>query len=87
MNAHSKHIAKRRCEWAASDLMARYHDAEWGRPVHNDRTLVEFLILESAQAGLGWEIVLKKRPAIERRSTSSTRRRSPATHPPGQSYC
>ena len=43
--------------------MARYHDAEWGVPVHNDRRLFEFLILEGAQAGLSWETVLKKRPA------------------------
>ena len=53
----------RRCEWAASELMARYHDREWGVPVHNDRRLFEFLILEGAQAGLSWETVLKKRPA------------------------
>ncbi len=56
-------MIKRRCEWAASDLMARYHDREWGVPVHNDRRLFEFLILEGAQAGLSWETVLKKRPA------------------------
>ena len=56
-------MTRRRCEWAASDLMARYHDTEWGRPVHNDRRLFEFLILEGAQAGLTWETVLKKRPA------------------------
>ncbi len=43
--------------------MARYHDREWGVPVHNDRRLFEFLILEGAQAGLSWETVLKKRPA------------------------
>ena len=43
---------KRRCEWAASDPMIRYHDREWGVPVHNDRRLFEFLILEGAQAGL-----------------------------------
>jgi DNA-3-methyladenine glycosylase I len=57
---------KRRCEWAASDLMARYHDTEWGRPVHNDRRLFEFLILEGAQAGLSWETVLKKRAAYRK---------------------
>src|SRR6266545_1291045 len=57
---------KRRCEWAASDLMARYHDTEWGTPVHNDRRLFEFLILEGAQAGLSWETVLKKRPAYRK---------------------
>ena len=54
---------KRRCEWAVSDPMIRYHDKEWGVPVHNDRRLFEFLILEGAQAGLSWETVLKKRQA------------------------
>jgi DNA-3-methyladenine glycosylase I len=50
-----------RCGWAGSDLMTRYHDQEWGVPVHDDRTLFEFLCLEGAQAGLSWETVLKKR--------------------------
>ncbi len=53
---------KPRCEWAGgSELMLRYHDEEWGAPVHDDRTHFEFLILEGAQAGLSWETVLKKR--------------------------
>jgi DNA-3-methyladenine glycosylase I len=52
-----------RCDWARSDLMIAYHDDEWGRPVHDDRTLFEFLILEGAQAGLSWETILKKRGA------------------------
>jgi DNA-3-methyladenine glycosylase I len=43
--------------------MAHYHDEEWGVPVHDDRRLFEFLILEGAQAGLSWETILKKRPA------------------------
>jgi len=51
----------RRCAWAASPLMAAYHDAEWGVPVHDDRLLFEFLILEGAQAGLSWETILRKR--------------------------
>ncbi len=52
----------RRCEWAnASVLGQEYHDKEWGRPVHDDRLLFEFLILEGAQAGLSWSIILKKR--------------------------
>src|ERR1700674_1238257 len=51
----------RRCPWAKSDLMIRYHDEEWGVPVHDDRLLFEFLILEGAQAGLSWETVLRKR--------------------------
>jgi DNA-3-methyladenine glycosylase I len=50
-----------RCEWARSELMIRYHDEEWGVPVHDDGTLFEFLILEGAQAGLSWEMILNKR--------------------------
>jgi DNA-3-methyladenine glycosylase I len=50
-----------RCDWARSELMIRYHDEEWGRPAHDDRTLFEFLILEGAQAGLSWETILNKR--------------------------
>ncbi len=50
-----------RCDWAKSELMTRYHDQEWGVPVHDDRALFEFLCLEGAQAGLSWETVLKKR--------------------------
>jgi DNA-3-methyladenine glycosylase I len=52
----------RRCEWAnGSVLEQKYHDNEWGRPVHDDRLLFEFLILEGAQAGLSWSTILKKR--------------------------
>jgi DNA-3-methyladenine glycosylase I len=51
-----------RCPWAKSELYIQYHDAEWGVPVHDDRLLFEFLILEGAQAGLSWETILKKRP-------------------------
>lgn len=54
-----------RCEWAKSELMIEYHDHEWGVPVHDDRTLFEFLILEGAQAGLSWETILKKRQAYK----------------------
>ena len=50
-----------RCAWARSALSIRYHDEEWGVPVHDDRTLFEFLILEGAQAGLSWETILNKR--------------------------
>jgi DNA-3-methyladenine glycosylase I len=50
-----------RCPWATNDLSIRYHDEEWGSPVHDDRTLFEFLILEGAQAGLSWDTILKKR--------------------------
>jgi DNA-3-methyladenine glycosylase I len=50
-----------RCEWAATEYSIPYHDLEWGLPVHDDRTLFEFLVLEGAQAGLNWETILKKR--------------------------
>jgi DNA-3-methyladenine glycosylase I len=50
-----------RCHWARTALSIAYHDAEWGVPVHDDRVLFEFLILEGAQAGLSWETILKKR--------------------------
>jgi DNA-3-methyladenine glycosylase I len=53
-----------RCQWAGSDpLYVAYHDLEWGVPVHDDRTIFEFLILEGAQAGLSWSTILKKRDA------------------------
>ena len=50
-----------RCPWAKTDLYRQYHDTEWGVPVHDDRVLFEFLILEGAQAGLSWETILNKR--------------------------
>ena len=61
----SSEVDKRtRCPWAARDpLLMAYHDQEWGVPVHNDRALFEFLILEGAQAGLSWSTILRKRPA------------------------
>ena len=52
-----------RCTWASNELNIPYHDAEWGVPVHDDRLLFEFLILEGAQAGLSWDTVLRKRAA------------------------
>jgi len=53
-----------RCPWAGSDpRYIAYHDREWGVPVHDDRTLFEFLILEGAQAGLSWATILRKREA------------------------
>ena len=52
---------RKRCHWATSPLMVKYHDHEWGVPVHDDRRLFEFLILEGAQAGLRWETILNKR--------------------------
>jgi DNA-3-methyladenine glycosylase I len=50
-----------RCSWAQTELYARYHDTEWGVPQHDDRVLFEFLVLSGTQAGLSWEIILKKR--------------------------
>jgi DNA-3-methyladenine glycosylase I len=50
-----------RCPWATSEPAITYHDQEWGVPVHNDRVLFEFLILEGAQAGLSWNTILRKR--------------------------
>ncbi len=53
---------KTRCAWSSgNELAIRYHDEEWGVPVHDDRTLFEFLILEGAQAGLSWNTILNKR--------------------------
>ena len=53
---------KKRCAWSGTDpLYLAYHDKEWGVPVHEDRTLFEFLVLEGAQAGLSWRTILNKR--------------------------
>jgi len=59
---------KQRCEWGprGGELMVAYHDTEWGVPVHDDRKQFEFLTLESAQAGLSWLVVLRKREAYRR---------------------
>jgi len=54
-------LERRRCAWATTPLGIAYHDREWGVPVHDDRVLFEFLILEGAQAGLSWETILQKR--------------------------
>jgi DNA-3-methyladenine glycosylase I len=52
----------KRCKWAGTDeLMIKYHDKEWGKPVHDDKKLFEFIVLESSQAGLSWSTILKKR--------------------------
>jgi DNA-3-methyladenine glycosylase I len=57
----------KRCNWAGTDpLMIAYHDNEWGQPLHDDRRLFEFLILEGAQAGLSWMTILKKRENFRR---------------------
>src|SRR2546428_11130371 len=55
-----------RCFWATTDSMIAYHDTEWGVPVHDDRLLFEFLILEGAQAGLSWSTILNKRDNYRR---------------------
>src|SRR3989344_3283111 len=53
---------KKRCLWPGKDeLMLHYHDNEWGVPLHDDKKLFEFLVLDAFQAGLSWQIVLKKR--------------------------
>ena len=57
---------KIRCGWATNDLAIRYHDEEWGVPLHRDGTLFEFLILEGAQAGLSWNTILSKRENYRR---------------------
>jgi len=57
----------KRCEWAGtSEVMQAYHDREWGVPVHDERTLFEFLVLEGAQAGLSWSTILNKRDGYRR---------------------
>ena len=55
-----------RCAWARNELAIRYHDEEWGVPVHDDRRWFEFITLEGAQAGLSWDTILRKRDAYRR---------------------
>jgi DNA-3-methyladenine glycosylase I len=55
-----------RCAWATNEPNLSYHDEEWGVPVHDDRVLFEFLILEGAQAGLSWETILRKRESYRK---------------------
>ncbi|HWR15821.1 MAG TPA: DNA-3-methyladenine glycosylase I [Terriglobales bacterium] len=57
---------RQRCSWPSNELAIRYHDEEWGVPVHDDRRWFEFLILEGAQAGLSWDTILKKREAYRK---------------------
>jgi DNA-3-methyladenine glycosylase I len=54
-------MTKQRCAWAADELQWDYHDKEWGVPLHDDRKLFEFIVLEGAQAGLSWSTILRKR--------------------------
>ena len=59
--------ARRRCDWAGTDpIYMAYHDTQWAVPVHDDRRLFEFLVLEGAQAGLSWLTILRKRPAYRK---------------------
>ncbi|MDO8632677.1 MAG: DNA-3-methyladenine glycosylase I [Phycisphaerales bacterium] len=55
-----------RCPWPKNDLATRYHDEEWGVPVHDDRKWYEFIVLDGAQAGLSWDTILKKRENYRR---------------------
>jgi len=65
--ASGRDAGKRRCSWAGADPdYVRYHDEEWGRPVHDDRLLFEMLTLEGAQAGLSWSTILRKRAGYRR---------------------
>lgn len=62
-----KDLINGRCGWCGTDeLYVKYHDTEWGKPVRDDRTLFEFLVLESAQAGLSWITILRKREGYRR---------------------
>ena len=66
MSATKKQEQFVRCAWANNELAIRYHDEEWGIPVHDDRVFFEFLILEGAQAGLSWNTILNKRENYRR---------------------
>ncbi len=66
MPSNSSDDRRVRCSWAKGENYVRYHDEEWGVPVHDDRTLFEFLILEGAQAGLSWSTILNKRDNYRR---------------------
>jgi len=66
MSDHRRAELPVRCPWAVGDLYVQYHDREWGVPIHDDRLLFEFLILEGAQAGLSWSTILNKRDNYRR---------------------
>jgi DNA-3-methyladenine glycosylase I len=66
MKSGSSNAELKRCAWARTESMIYYHDHEWGVPVHDDRLLFEFLILEGAQAGLSWSTILNKRDNYRR---------------------
>jgi len=71
-----------RCGWAQGERYIQYHDQEWGVPVHDDRTLFEFLILEGAQAGLSWSTILNKRENYRRAFDGFDPRRIARYQPP-----
>jgi len=56
----------KRCDWVSGDIHIKYHDTEWGTPLHNDRKLFEFLVLDAMQSGLSWRIVLNKRASFRK---------------------
>ena len=60
------HTQPNRCAWAVKEPMIRYHDEDWGVPLHDDRRLFEMLLLEGAQAGLSWDTILNKRESYRR---------------------
>jgi len=67
MKKYKNKKPKHRCDWAnSSEMMAQYHDTEWGVPTHSDRQHFEFLILEGAQAGLSWATILKRRSGYKK---------------------
>src|SRR5689334_21501937 len=73
----ARNVSRRRCWWAetADADYVRYHDEEWGRPVHDDRRLFEMLTIEGAQAGLSWSTILRKRAGYRRASANFNVRR------------
>ena len=78
----------KRCPWPGEhEFYVRYHDEEWGVPLHDDRKLFEFLVLEGAQAGLSWATILRKREGSGRPSRASTRGRSRASAPATSAGC
>jgi DNA-3-methyladenine glycosylase I len=56
----------KRCDWVSGTIHEKYHDTEWGTPLHSDRKLFEFLILDSMQSGLSWKIILNKRKSFQK---------------------
>ncbi len=56
----------KRCDWVFDDIHIKYHDTEWGVPLHNDRKLFEFLVLDGMQSGLSWKIILNKRDSFRK---------------------